>query len=206
MKILNLYAGIGGNRKLWGDEHQITAVEYKPEIAAIYQEFFPNDQVVVADAHQYLLDHYEEFDFIWSSPPCQSHSRARFWSSKGGIVKPVYPDMSLYEEIFFLKGFFKGKWVVENVIGYYKPLLRPQQIGRHYFWSNFPFPVFPHEKSDIKTGTVESWEKNLGISLKGKKLSQRKDQILRNCVEPELGKHILAWAITPYSLNKKIFV
>ena len=21
MKILNLYAGIGGNRKLWGDEH-----------------------------------------------------------------------------------------------------------------------------------------------------------------------------------------
>lgn len=29
MKILNLYAGIGGNRKLWtpnGDEHDITAV------------------------------------------------------------------------------------------------------------------------------------------------------------------------------------
>lgn len=24
MKILNLYAGIGGNRKLWGDEHEIT--------------------------------------------------------------------------------------------------------------------------------------------------------------------------------------
>jgi len=28
MKILNLYAGIGGNRKLWGDQHQVTAVEY----------------------------------------------------------------------------------------------------------------------------------------------------------------------------------
>jgi hypothetical protein len=27
MKILNLYAGIGGNRKLWGDEHEIVAVE-----------------------------------------------------------------------------------------------------------------------------------------------------------------------------------
>jgi DNA (cytosine-5)-methyltransferase 1 len=27
MRILNLYAGIGGNRKLWGDDHEITAVE-----------------------------------------------------------------------------------------------------------------------------------------------------------------------------------
>lgn len=69
MKILNLYAGIGGNRKLWGDEHEITAVEYKPEIAKIYQDFFPNDKMVVGDAHQYLLGHFNEFDFIWSSPP-----------------------------------------------------------------------------------------------------------------------------------------
>ena len=78
MKILNLYAGIGGNRKLWtpnGDEHSITAVEYKPEIAAKYKEFFPNDTVVVVDAHQYLIDHYYEFDFIWSSPPCPTHTR-----------------------------------------------------------------------------------------------------------------------------------
>lgn len=69
VKILNLYAGIGGNRKLWGDTHEITAVEYKPEIAKIYQDHFPNDTVIVTDAHQYLLDHFDEFDFIWSSPP-----------------------------------------------------------------------------------------------------------------------------------------
>lgn len=31
MKILNLYAGIGGNRKLWGNEHQITADEISKE-------------------------------------------------------------------------------------------------------------------------------------------------------------------------------
>ena len=30
MKILNLYAGIGGNRKLWGDEHEVVAVENVP--------------------------------------------------------------------------------------------------------------------------------------------------------------------------------
>ena len=78
MKILNLYAGLGGNRKLWGDEHQITAVEYDPDIAAIYKNLYPMDNVIVEDAHQYLLENYDKYDFIWSSPPCQSHSSFRF--------------------------------------------------------------------------------------------------------------------------------
>ena len=52
MKILNLYCGIGGNRKNWGNEHEITAVENNPKIAKIYQDFFPEDKVIVADAHQ----------------------------------------------------------------------------------------------------------------------------------------------------------
>ena len=67
MKILNLYAGIGGNRKLWGDEHEVVAVENDPNIAKIYQDFFPNDKMVVADAHLYLLEHYKDYDFIWTS-------------------------------------------------------------------------------------------------------------------------------------------
>ena len=80
MKILNLYAGIGGNRKLWGDEHDITAIEWDRDIAKIYQDFFPNDTMIVIDAHQYLLEHYFEFDFIWASPPCPTHSRLRLLS------------------------------------------------------------------------------------------------------------------------------
>jgi len=74
MKILNLYCGIGGNRKLW-QGHEITAVENNEQIAKIYQDYFPDDKVVVGDAHQYLLEHFEEFDFIWSSPPCPTHSQ-----------------------------------------------------------------------------------------------------------------------------------
>jgi DNA (cytosine-5)-methyltransferase 1 len=77
MKVLNLYACLGGNRYKWdevaeeaGIELQVTAVELDPELAKLYQERFPNDTVIVADAHQYLLDHYKEFDFVWSSPPC----------------------------------------------------------------------------------------------------------------------------------------
>lgn len=75
MKILNLYAGLGGNRKLWGNDHEVTAVELDPEVARIYQSNFPNDTVIVGDAHDYLLKNFESFDFIWASPPCPSHSK-----------------------------------------------------------------------------------------------------------------------------------
>src|SRR3990167_2962469 len=132
MKILNLYAGIGGNRKFWtpkGNEHEITAIEINPQIAKIYQDFFPEDKVIVTDAHQYLLEHYKEFDFIWSSPPCQSHSKTMFFNH----IPKKYPDMGLYQEIIFLKHWFMGKWIVENVKGYYNPLIEPKLIDRHFF-------------------------------------------------------------------------
>ena len=87
MKILNLYAGIGGNRKLWGDEDQVTAIEYDENIAAVYQDLWPNDIVIVADAHQYLLDHYHEYDFIWGSPPCPSHSVTNSFLHAQGIIR-----------------------------------------------------------------------------------------------------------------------
>jgi hypothetical protein len=107
MKILNLYSGLGGNRKLWGNEHQITAVEHDPLIAAIYQDQFPNDEVIVTDAHEYLLDNYKNFDFIWSSPPCPTHSSFRFnIDVRYRGTKAEYPDMSLYQEIILLKHHF----------------------------------------------------------------------------------------------------
>ena len=37
--------------------------------------------------------------------------------------KPAFPDMKLYEEIIFLEHNFKGKYVVENVIPFYEPLI-----------------------------------------------------------------------------------
>jgi DNA (cytosine-5)-methyltransferase 1 len=199
MKILNLYAGIGGNRKLWGDEHEITAVEYKQEIANIYQQFFPNDKIVVGDAHQYLLEHYQEFDFIWSSPPCPSHSRLRKSLSMASGSKAIFPDMKLYEEILFLQGYFKGKWCVENVKSWYEPLIKPQEIQRHYFWTNFEIPPKNFKKDQIRiTGgrnlkegeAIKIMEDNLGIDLSKIKVSNKR-LFLRNCVNPEVGKYIL---------------
>jgi len=213
MKILNLYAGIGGNRKLWGDEHEVTAVEWTQDIADVYKHLFPNDTVIVGDAHEYLLNHFQEFDFIWSSPPCQSHSKTNFFLKGQGIFR--YPDMKLYQEILFLKHFFKGKWVVENVVGYYKPLVEPQKIGRHYFWANFPIEDTKIDYVQIGTmnrqASKESQRKaiireaqipelidlhglnGLPIKLKNKR------QVLRNCVYPELGLHILKQITNPLS-------
>ena len=187
MKILNLYAGIGGNRKLWGDEHQITAVEYDPKIAEIYKDFFPNDTVIVGDAHKYLEEHYMEFDFIWSSPPCPSHSRVRKATTHQN--KPIFPDMKLYEEILFLQGYFKGKYCVENVRSWYEPLVKPQELALHYFWANFeihPIKITSRQHD----GGIEKLQELKGFNLDGfKNIDKRK--ILRNCVEPETGKHIL---------------
>ena len=142
VRVLNIYACLGGNRLLW-ENCEVTAVELDPEAAKLYQERFPNDKVIVADAHQYLLDHYKEFDFIWSSPPCPSHSRARYWNSSNydTTTEAIYPDMKLYQEILFLQHYYKtGKWVVENVIPYYEPLITAQKRGRHLYWANFKLP------------------------------------------------------------------
>lgn len=190
MKVLNLYAGIGGNRKLWKG-CDVTAVEYDPDIATVYQYHFPQDKIIVADAHQFLLDHADEYDFIWSSPPCQSHSSFR---QNIGVryrgVKPIYPDMKLYQEILFLKYNFKGKWLVENVKPYYEPLIKPDFIlQRHCFWSNFPVEAKEFEKDLIRTAQIPDLQLKHGFDLSAHKLKDKR-QVLRNCVFPEVGQHI----------------
>lgn len=191
MKILNLYAGIGGNRKLWGDKHEITAVEIVPEIAAIYKDLFPKDNVIIDDAHEYLRKHFREFDFIWSSPPCQTHSSFRQNICVRYRGTPaVYPDMKLYQEIIFLQSNFKGKYVVENVKPYYKPLIEPsKELQRHLFWCNFNIPDKVFEKDNIRTAQIADLEKSHGFNLEKYKLTNKR-QILRNCVKPEIGKYI----------------
>lgn len=198
-KILNLYAGIGGNRKLW-ENVDVTAVEINKDIANIYKEFFPNDKVIVADAHKYLLEHFKEFDFIWSSPPCPSHSKWRkiVWENK---LSPIYPDMHLYQEIILLKHWAKCKWVIENVISYYEPLIKPQEVNRHYLWSNFHISNNPNIPRTLDIKSHNRVNLNMPNIDKYKGIGNRKDQILHNCVEPELGLHIFNCA---FKVKQKI--
>lgn len=188
MKVLNLYAGIGGNRKLWEDV-EVTAVEMNPRIAAIYQDFFPNDKVIVGDAHQYLLEHFGEFEFIWSSPPCPTHSRVR--KATRHQNPPIYPDMTLYQQILLLKHYFEGKFCIENVIPYYTPLIPAIEVDNHLFWTNFTIGNFPHGDR-CHDGSVEELQRNKGFNIeKYENIGVEKKKILRNCVNPYLGLHIL---------------
>jgi DNA (cytosine-5)-methyltransferase 1 len=168
----------------------------------MYQDRFPNDTVIVADAHQYLLDHYKEFDFIWSSPPCPTHSRARYWNSSNydTTTEPVYPDMTLYQEILFLQHYFKGKWVVENVIPFYEPLIPAQRRDRHLYWCNFTLPNVISNR-DI-SGIVSQGKKELQqlcaiheINLEDYNGEQSKIKIARNLVDYEAGLTIFNTAM-----------
>ena len=205
MKILNLYAGIGGNRKLWGDEHDVVAVEYNEELAKVYDEFYPNDGVEVGDAIEFLIKNWRSFDLIWASPPCQTHSKMRYLASKRGDYDAKLPDMSLYSLILFLTHFCKDKlWVVENVKPYYEPLIKPTvKLDRHLFWSNFNITEKKFEKPKVKHNQVSGKTERYGISLQGIKLKHRKDQIIRNCVNPELGLHILNCALNKIPIVKE---
>ena len=199
MKILILYAGLGGTMNLVDDTiHDITNIELDQKIADVLQKRKPNQKVIVSDAHQYLLDHGHEYDFIQSSPPCQSHtSMMKFTRHK----LKRYPDLKLYEEIIYLENFFKGIWYVENVVPYYKPLVEPTaKIGRHLFWSNFYIPQMGNEpkspKNMINGCTVEKkkvMQDWLGIHY-DENIYYGKNhcpvQVLRNCMHPLIGKHI----------------
>ena len=203
MKVLNLYAGIGGNRKLWTDV-KVTAVELNPQIAQIYQDFFPKDKMIIADAHQYLLEHFKEFDFIWSSPPCPTHSGVNYFLNAQGCVR--YPDMALWQEIIFLKHFCKSRWVIENVESYYEPFIIPLNIDRHYFWVNFYISkvFYDVEKKKVKLSilntrastrrkpeeVIKALQGFIGFDLSKYKITDKR-KLLANCVYPPLGLHIL---------------
>jgi len=165
MKILNLFAGIGGNRTLWGNEHEITAIEYDQKIAILYQKEFPNDEIIIGDAYEYFLKYFKDFDLIWASPPCQSHSRlVRTNISQGQGIK--YPDLRLYELIIFCQNFCKSFYIIENIIPYYKPLIRPTiKLGRHLIWTNIPIQPLKIKKFDFSkcnggTGSSPKYMKN----------------------------------------------
>ena len=198
-KVLNLYAGIGGNRKRWEDV-DVTAVELDDRRVECYRDHFPEDCVVEADAHKYLLDHYDEYDFIWASPPCPTHSEMRKIFHQDD--NPKYPDMRLYQEILFLKHTFTGDWVVENVVPYYEPLINADKRGRHLFWSNFYIPEIDMDVQGVRGNTdsgrtLDELEDYMGFDTSGYGLTQKeRRKTINNCVHPKLGEHVFKAATT----------
>jgi DNA (cytosine-5)-methyltransferase 1 len=196
---LNLYSGIGGNRTLWGESHSITSVEFDPSIANIYSQRFPNDTLIIGDALDYLLNNYLEFDFIWCSPPCPTHSIARHF-------EPKFLDCSLWMIIQFLQKYLPEDkfFCVENVVPYYEPFIQPSgTINRHCFWTNYDisqikFSPFIPTYENVGTRTLSLWYNHLGFSLSDIDTSGvSKIKVLRNCVHPKVGLLLLARILKP---------
>lgn len=196
MRVLNLYAGIGGNRAKWRG-HNVTAVEKNERIAAIYERLYPDDRVVVADAHEFLQGNVGDFDFVWSSPPCQSHSRmARATRHK----RPRFVDLRLYEEVMFLREFGPHYWAVENVRPFYEPLIKPTfSVGRHCFWASHDCvvedvkrpPNFINMANLAGRSALQDW---LGIHFDEVVYYEGNHcpaQVLRNAVHPNIGRDVL---------------
>lgn len=174
---------------------EVIAIEIEPEIAKCYKDRFPThrvftkggevvfDQIILdyivcniddspylqadGDAHKFLKMFAHEFDFIQSSPPCQTHSRLRY--SLGACAKSAprsekrtehcYCDPMLWQHVIFLAAHPRLKhdcvWLVENVNPYYDWLVKfaPQymiKIGRHFVWTNSNLPIFFNPKDAPK--------------------------------------------------------
>ena len=211
-KVLNLYACLGGNRYKWdevaeeaGVNLKVTAVEWDEELAKLYQERFPNDTVIISDAHQYLLDNYQGFDFIWTSPPCPTHSRANFWASVSVDSRDkCFPDLKLYEEVIFLENWFKGKYVIENVIPYYEPLIQAKKRGRHLYWTNFNLPSSLGDRR-FKISSAKQELKGLckfhEYDFTKYSGTQSKLKVARNLVDYEAGRTIFETALNIHRSN-----
>lgn len=202
MKILNLYAGLGGNRKRW-DGCEVVAVEQNQEIASVYADMHPCDTVIVADAHDYLIKHYHDFDFVWSSPPCITHSSVREIGAKGGRYQPLFPDPRLWQEITFLRHFCKKSWVIENVRPYYMPPVRPDFTWcRNCFWTNLPLFNFSSvtQHSQRKHNDICGGSEVYGVKLDKYSITNKR-QLLRNLVDPEIGAYIYSVALKYFEVN-----
>lgn len=203
MKILNLFAGLGGNRSAWGDSHKVVAVEKNKAIARIYKRRFPKDRVVVKDAIEILMNKFPLFDFIWISPECKTHCklirfRIQRKFEKGYDEDIPLPDLNtLYGSILFLRHYFNGYFVVENVKGYYVPLIEPTvTLGRHYFWCNFPVPEKKFTGKEYSNNmkemaAVKGFDLKLFNDPRINNNSFRKDGAIRDMVNPKISAYIM---------------
>ena len=103
--------------------------------------------------------------------------------------------MSLYQQILLLKSWSKGLWAVENVIPYYDYLIEPDtMIGRHPYWSNFKIDPLEVKNIDVSRSTKEELSEYLELPIP----RINGALLLRNSVEPKVGKHIFDCALRKY--------
>ena len=199
-ELYNGCAGFGANTHLVDrGKCNITHTEHFKEIAEVNKKLHKNDTIIVTDTFQHFQDNHEKFDAAWFSVNCQGHSK--MVKATRHNVNKIPPVTELYGLIIFLKHFYKGDWVVENVVPFYEPLIEPTlRVGRHLFWSNKP--IFGVEDVKRPKGFINKSNKQgadelkkwLGLDFEGYvyyKGNHCPAQTLRNCVHPYIGEQII---------------
>ena len=92
--------------------------------------------------------------------------------------------MKLYQEIIFLEYYYKGKWIVENVIPFYEPIIPAKKRGSER-----------KVKISAVNEEVERMSKFHDYDFKQYKGKQRLDKIARNLVDYEAGRTIFETAL-----------
>lgn len=196
IRVLNAYAGIGGNRHLWPAHWAVTAVEWDPKVAAEYSRRYPADTVIVGDAHAAVMETAGDYDAVWSSPPCPTHSRLALVNvSRHGI--PLAPDPRLWLEVEHLSS-SKIAYVVENVHTYYVPPVAPDLVSaRHYYWaSDVPLMLTPLASSGQlrPDTTMAQFARLFGLPpLRHGAVSDAR-KAMRNAVDPIEGLEVASAA------------
>ena len=102
--------------------------------------------------------------------------------------------MKLYEEIIFLEHYFNGKYVVENVIPFYTPLIQGKERNRHLYWTNFNLPNTVSDRKNPDLGRTKNLIDALSefhdYDFRKYKGSQPTNKMARNLVDYEAGKTI----------------
>ena len=161
LKLLDLYCcggGAGYGYELAGFD--VTGVDIEPQPRH-------RGKVIVADAIEYLKEHYMEYDVVHASPPCQKYSKS---SMQFRIAGKDYVDLISITRDELIK---TGKpYIIENVPG--SPLINPIQLCgsmfgmrtyRHrLFESNMPLLApehLPHVIKNAKMGRKAKDDENI---------------------------------------------
>jgi len=109
LRILDLFCGVGGVVRGFhkylqeqGVEYEYYAVDTDRRILIAHELLNPNSITVCRDAYGFTDEELKGYDFIWASPPCETHSHLNFYNWNDP-KKFKEPDMRLYELILRLQ-------------------------------------------------------------------------------------------------------
>ncbi len=156
LRILDLFCGVGGVARGFqkyllenGIEFEYYAVDINDAILLAHRILNPHSVTLKRDAYSFTDHELRSYDFIWASPPCESHSRLMWIYNKNQPEKWEPPDKKLWQliERLYRLGI---PFVVENVRPYYRPPMRPTSyVCRHALWSNLSIPPFDYSRINI---------------------------------------------------------